>query len=309
MGFVTNKWQPVSSPGPTPVPTWDLLAQDVKATTAFDFSSLDYTEYLIIVYGTYYSVPRYYEFFYIPEFGTIQQINGTAWHQYQTTHKFILLPQNTLKLNFSVFQKDISITSSCRYMIYGRKKAAWTLVNNNSSLPSYSELATANGYYTPFNYQVYEYRTSGGSTWSGSRVFYSSCGERIYQDAYTQYSGNNTVYTRLSSNEAPWTQIHSTNTSVSIADISYSEMFIVGRRMYFNISGSGSENCIQTLYVIPSMVKGQFPSGGYNQYQNGYYSGSYGSITISDTQVSAYYTFLLKGQPTNYFQSLDIYYR
>ena len=45
MGFVTNKWQPVSSPGPTPVPTWTLLKDGVKATTAFNYSSYDYTEY------------------------------------------------------------------------------------------------------------------------------------------------------------------------------------------------------------------------------------------------------------------------
>lgn len=306
MGFVTNRWQPVSSPGPTPVPTWEKVANNVKATTAFDFSNLDYTEYLIIVYGDFYSATRYYEFFYIPEFGTIQQVNGTAYAQtYGTSHRLVLQPQNTLKLSFTVLQKQGTITSSYKYTIYGRKKATWSLVSDNSSLPNYTELVTANGYYTPFNYQVTDYRTTGGSTWtSSSNVSYSPYNEHIYQNAYTRYSGSDKVYTRLSSNEVAWTQIHSTNSTVSIADISYSEMFIVGRRMYFN-----SQNTFQALYVIPEMLKGTYPSGAYTQYQNGYYRGYYGQINISDTQIYAGYTLLSGGTTTNVFQSIDIYYR
>ena len=91
-------------------------------------------------------------------------------------------------------------------------------------------------------------------------------------------------------------------------------MFIVGRRMSLNISGSGTETCIQTLYVIPEMLSStggvyNFPAGGYSKYQNGNYSGSYGSFNVSSTQISASYTYLWEGKSTNYFQSLDIYYR
>ena len=306
MGFVTNKWQPVSSPGPTPVPTWELLKSGVKATTAFDYSSYDYTEYLIIVYGAFYSVNRYYEFFYIPEFGTIQQVNGTAYAQsYGTFQTLYLQPQNTLKLQFRVLQKDNTVTSSYKYTIYGRKKVTWSLVSDNSSIPNYTELVTANGYYTPFNYQVTDYRNTGGSKWSNNRVSYSPYNEQIYQNAYTRYSGSDKVYTRLSSNEVSWTQIHSTTATVSIADISYTEMFIVGRRLTFS-----GQNTFQALYVIPEMLKGLYPSGAYTRFLNSKYTGQYGEINISDTQISASYQYINEGgYPVNTFQSIDIYYR
>ena len=306
MGFVTNKWQPVSSPGPTPVPTWTLLKDGVKATTAFNYSSYDYTEYLILLYTS----TTYFEFFYIPEFGTTQATSGSS------SLSVYCSPQTGSKIQFIVRNSNnTAITSNYKYKIYGRNKAAWSLVSDNSSLPNYTELATANSYYTPFNYQVTEFRTAGGTQYiSSSVIAYIGRGDRVYNNAYTQYSGNNNVYIRLSSNEATWNNIHSTSSTVSIADISYSEMFIVGRRMGINLSGSGVETCIQTLYVIPEMLSStgsayNFPSGGYNKYQNGRYTGSYGSFNVSATQISASYTYLWEGTSTNYFQSLDIYYR
>lgn len=302
MGFVTNRWQPVSAgPGPIPVPTWERIKNNVTATTAFDYSSLNYTEYLILVY--YKDSTLCYEFFYIPEFGTIRQHNG-----YQSLY-IELQPQNNSTMKFYVRSgtSGSTATSNYKYTIYGRNKAAWSLVSDNSALPNYTELVTCNGYYTPFNYQDSYMRTTGGGYWNTStNVSYSDYKEKIYSNAYTYGAGYDYVYTRLSSTEGNWTHISSSNSSVSIADISYSEMFIVGKTLF---STAERKQEFQALYVIPDMIKGEYRAGAYTKFQNNKYSGSWGNITLSSTTVSATYTIMSSGTQSQSFTHLDIYYR
>lgn len=303
MGFVTNRWQPVNAgPGPIPVPTWDSLKSGVKATTAFNYSSYSYTEYLIIVYITISGVNECCEFFYIPEFGTVYQHNG-----YNTRYVEIQ-PQSNSTLKFYVRSSGAKdVTSSYKYSVFGRNKAAWSLVSDNSALPNYTELATCNGYYTPFNYQDYHSRTSGGTYYNSSTsVNYSDYKERIYQNAYTFNSGSSYVYTRLSSTEGNWTHISSTTMTVSLADISYSEMFVVGKNLFSNVPGNEE---FQTLYIIPSMLTGKYTAGGYTRYQNTKWNGSYGTLTVSSSSISAVYYIVSNGNTNSSFTSLDIYYR
>lgn len=311
MGFVTNRWQPVSaSPGPTPVPTWERIKNNVTASTAFDYSSYNYTDYLVLVHATNSStgVTTCYEFFYIPEFGTISQRNGSQ------SNLITLTPTSNSTLTFSVKNnKNVSVTSTYQYTIYGRNKAAWSLVSDNSALPNYTELVTCNGYYTPFNYQDNDSRTSGGTSYtsaSGSyRPSYSDYSERIYNNAYTYGSGNGKVYSRLSSTEGTWTHISSSTSSVSIAGISYSEMFIIGKKLF---SSAATNVRFQALYFIPAMVGNTFNAGGYTGWYSSYtnrYTGSYGSIIISNNQIQADYKISTTGTFNNSFYSLDIYYR
>lgn len=280
--------------------SWQLLAQNVTATTAFDYSTFNYTEYLILLGG--------YEFFFIPEFGNISQYNGytnvRAYMNSQTNQTITFYVERGSSTGIS------NNTASYEYTIYGRRKTTWSLVSDNSALPNYTELATANGYYTPFNYQVDDYRTSGGSIWykrgTSYEPRYTDYRERVINNAYTNYSGSRTVYTRFSSNETSWNHITSTTSSVSIENINYSEMFIVGREMMF----TGGYNNFQALYVIPEMPKRVYYAGAYTGvYVGTRYDGSYGNITISDTSISAAYTFNHIGSPKDYFRSLDIYYR
>lgn len=310
MGFVTNRWQPVNvSPGPTPVPTWELLAQNVKATTNFNYSSYNYTEYLVLVHVTNSStgVTSCWEFFYIPEFGTIPQRNGSV------SNLVTLNPTSNSTLTFSVKNnKNVDITSTYKYTIYGRNKAAWSLVSDNSALPNYTELTTCNGYYTPFNYQDNDSRTSGGTSYTyisssaSYRPFYSDYSERIYNNAYTYGSGSGKVYSRLSSTEGTWNHISSSTSSVSITDISYSEMFIIGKKLFPN------NVRFQALYFIPAMVGNTFSAGGYSGWYSSYtnrYTGSYGSIIVSNNQIQSNYKWSTTGTFNDSFYSLDIYYR
>ena len=309
MGFVTNRWQPVNTgPGPIPVPTWERVANGVTATTNFNFSNLDYTEYLILVYHRS-TTTTLYEMFYAPEFGTANQ------HAGYTNQIIYLAPQSKSTLKFTVYEGSSSNsydrTSNYRYIIYGRNKLAWSRASDQYvALPEYTELATTGGYYTPFNYQDFDYRVGGGSRWiqytSGYRPIFDGAVEQVYSN---KYSGNPSVYTRLSSNEANWNHITSTSSSVSIADISYTEMFIVAKRMQHSYSGS-NRRTFQSLYVIPDMVKGTYDTGGYTgEYSGTRYNGSYGSITTSATSISATCYLNVKGSPTYTFESLDIYYR
>ena len=306
MGFVTNRWQPVNAgPGPIPVPTWEKIKNNVTATTNFSFSNLDYTEYLILVYRG----SSCYEFFYIPEFGTVYQHNGDA------TIYVEIRPTNSSTIAFFV-QSGTSTTNvakNYKYNIWGRKKTTWSLVSDNSSLPEYTELATCNGYYTPFNYQFGNSnyaRTSGGGRYSTytSSYSYSNYHETIFNNAYTYRNGNGFVYTRQSANESSWNHITSTASSVSIENISWSEMFIVGWYMLFQ----GSESDVQVLYLIPDMLNGVYSAGAYTGKSSGYHLGSWGSLTISDTSISASYSVRPSNRPsvtTSTFEKIDIYYR
>lgn len=302
MGFVTNKWQPVSA-GPTPVPTWERIKNGVTATTDFNYSSYNYTEYLIIVHRTVSNVVYCYQFFYIPEFGTVNQHGG-----YQSLYVEIQPKSNsTVKFYVRSGTSGTNATSNYKYTIYGRNKAPWSLVSDNSALPNYTELATCNGYYTPFNYQDSDMRTTGGGYWSTSTsVNYSDYKEKVFSNAYTHTAGDSYVYTRLSSNESSWTHINSTTSPVSIADISYSEMFIIGKYLF----GTNALNReYQALYVIPDMLNGLYQAGAYTKFQNSKYSGSWGNITVSASSISATYTIMSSGTQSHSFNSLDIYYR
>ena len=307
MGFVTNRWQPVNTgPGPIPVPTWERVANGVTATTNFNFSNLDYTEYLILVYLNS-STTTLYEMFYAPAFGTVSQNAG------YTGLYIKLSPESNSTLKFTVYNnKNSTVTSNYRYIIYGRNKAVWSRASDQYvALPDYTELATTGGYYTPFNYQDSYYRVGGGKKKKkkDSYSYVPSFVGQVEQVNSNKYSGNPLVYTRVSSNEANWNHITSTSSSVSIADISYSEMFIVAKRMQHSYGGS-NQRTFQSLYVIPDMVKGTYYTGGYTgEYSSSRYNGSYGSITTSATSISASCYLNNNGSPTNTFESLDIYYR
>lgn len=292
-----------------PVPTWEKIRDNVTATTNFDFSSSDYTEYLIIVHRTTSGVTTCYEFFYIPEFGTVYQHTGG-----ESTYVEIRPTSNSV-ISFFV-QSGTSTTNvakNYKYTIWGRKKSAWSLVSDNSSLPTYSELATCNGYYTPFNYQTNfnSYgRTSGGGRYStyASTYSYSNYHETIYNNAYTYRNGNGYVYTRLSSSEGSWNHITSTAKTVSIADISYSEMFIVGWYMHF----MGIEQDYQVQYITPNTLKGKYPAGGYTGKSGSFNIGAWGQINISDTSISASYYVRSSNSASvlrDTFEKIDIYYR
>ena len=297
MGFVTNRWQPVNaSPGPTPVPTWERIKNGVTATTAFDYSSYNYTEYLILVYSS----SSYFQFFFLPSFQSLRNGNAT---------QYVAISHTAPRITFNIRQKTTNKTSSYKYTVYGRNKASWSLVSDTSALPNYTELVTGNGYYTPFKYQDSDMRTAGGSLWiSSTNVTYSDYRERIYNNAYTLSTGDGRVWTRLSSNEASWTHINSTTSPVSIADISYSEMFIIGKSLF---STGALNREYQALYVFPDMLKGNFPAGGYTSYSSSSnYTGSWGDLTVSDSSVSAeYFSKNGTGAITRLFQSIDIYYR
>lgn len=308
MGFVTNKWQPVSAgPGPTPVPTWEKIKQNVNCTTAFDYSALDYTEYLVLIKHKD-NTNTCCEFFYSPVFGTTTQIGG------YTNVMIYLYPQNTSKLQFTIYNtRHSTTTTNYRYTVYGRKKAPWTAVTRATpyALPDYTELAVNINYYTPFKYQESYYNVGGGTTYASSSPYRPSFAGQIQQVFNNQYNGNGTVYTRLSTNEANWNHITSTSATVSIADISYSEMFITSRRMQHQYGGS-NQRTFQSLYVIPEMPKGRYCAGGYTGFYSSYtnrYDGSYGYIEISDSSVSAYCSINSSGYANNTFEQLDIYYR
>ena len=309
MGFVTNRWQPVSaSPGPTPLPAWELLKSEITASTAFDYASYDYTEYLFLVkfYDTNVSGNYIWEeFFWIPEFATIKQTAG-----YLSSYVNFTSDSNYIRIKAYYGTSDF--TSNARYTVYGRKKTSWNLVSDNSALPNYTELATCNGYYTPFNYQVSDYRASGGydsiPTASSISNFhdYREC---VYNNAYTHNYGSDAVYTRLSSNEPAWTHINSTTDSVSIANISFSEMFIVGRRM-----GINSYDNFQAVYLIPDMLSANYMicAGGRTKYSGSTTGirGGWGRLTITTSTISAFYRTRTSNSSTNNtFTSLDIYYR
>lgn len=306
MGFVTNRWQPVNaSPGPTPPPTWEQLKNNVTATTSFNYSGYNYTEYVILVYKK--NTTIYYQMFYIPDFGSTTNIQYCGY-----TDIIIYLSSTSSALTFSVRQRTSTVTSDWRYTVYGRRKTSWSLVTDQSALPDYTEFISNHGFYTPFKFQNGTNRTSGGTNYSSSTTLkFPANSESIWSNKYSYYLTQiPSVYTRLNSNENSWTQITSTSSSVSIADISYSEMFIVGKRLMLpSSSGGGTAQTMQTLYVFPEMLMGTFQVGGYTRYRNSTYTGSYGSITISATSVGASYTQISDGRPSSTFQSIDIYYR
>ena len=305
MGFVTNRWQPVSAgPGPTPVPTWELVKSNITATTNFDYSNLEYTEYLILVYNKN-STSSLYEMFYAPAFGVITQYAG------YTGYLISLYSQSNLSLQFTVTNSSGSTqTSNFRYTIYGRNKAIWSMVSDKSAIPDYTELATSGGYYTPFKYQDDYFRVGGGTHWSRSGTSYRpSFSGSIEQVSGGAYRGNYSVYTRIASNETNWNHITSSSKTVSIESISYSEMFIISRRMQ-HLYGGSNYYTFQSLYVIPEMQKGTYYTGGYTGVSsNNKYSGSYGTIITSNTSITASCTYLNMGTISDYFQRLDIYYR
>ena len=298
MGFVTNRWQPTSAgPGPTPVPTWELIKNGVTATTNFDFSNYDYTEYLIIVYRTASGSNTCYQFFIIPELNYGQRAGYT-----DIDVNMYIVTGNPYQYRFVIYSGTSTVTKNYKYTVYGRKKAAWSLVSDNNALPNYTELVTGDGYYTPFNYQDNMYRATGGSHPTSST--YSARQEKIYGNKYTFTSGSAHACTRLSSSEANWNHINSTTSSVSIENISWSEMFIVGKRI-------GANNFeFQAVYLISDMIKGRFNAGGCTRYQSGT-ANEYkdGYITVTDTSVSAYYRYRQNNTITLSFSSLDIYYR
>lgn len=308
MGFVTNRWQPVNAgPGPTPLPAWDLLKSEITATTAFNYASYDYTEYLFLVKFYNPDVSGNYiwaEFFWIPEFATIEQTAGYII-------SYVNFTSDSNYIRFSAYHAGSNYTRLARYTVYGRKKTSWNLVSDNSALPNYTELATCNGYYTPFNYQVSDYRASGGyDNTTGSYIYYfHDYRECVYNNAYTHNYGGDAVYTRLSSNEPAWAHINSTTDSVSISNISFSEMFIVGRRM-----GIKSYNNFQAVYLIPDMLSANYIicAGGYTEFQGSVSGihGGWGKLTITTTSISAFYRTKTRNSSTdNTFTSLDIYYR